>query len=266
MKNHDMHAAATSTHGLSLAAGGYLLAPVSAPTSIGESAELAFRILDADGAPVTAFETSHGKDLHLIVVRSDGAEFRHVHPTLDASTGTWSTPWSWNAAGTYRVFADFVPAVEDGPGKLTLSRTVDVGGELLPSRSTTVRTIAEVAGFEVAMDGELVAGSASALTITVRRGGRPVTTLQPYLGAFGHLIALRDGDLAYLHVHAEGDEPAPDETAGPQISFAAVAPTTGRYHLFLDFQVDGQVHTARFVLEALRGVAASGGHSSGHHH
>ena len=28
-----------------------------------------------------------------------------------------------------------------------------------------------------------------------------MTDLQPYLGAYGHLVALRDGDLAYLHVH-----------------------------------------------------------------
>lgn len=31
-----------------------------------------------------------------------------------------------------------------------------------------------------------------------------VTDLKPYVGAFGHLVALRAGDLAYLHVHPDG--------------------------------------------------------------
>ena len=52
--------------------------------------------------------TSHEKELHLIVVRTDGTGFRHVHPTMDTD-GTWSLPWEWDAAGTYRVYADFVP-------------------------------------------------------------------------------------------------------------------------------------------------------------
>ena len=44
-------------------------------------------------------------------------------------------------------------------------------------------------------------GQESELTLSVSRDGRPVTDLQPYLGAYGHLVVLRDGDLAYLHAH-----------------------------------------------------------------
>src|SRR5699024_11235811 len=56
------------------------------------------------------------------------------------------------------------------------------------------------------VEGDLTAGEASQLTMTVTRDGEPVTELEPYLGAFGHLVALRDGDLAYLHVHPHEDE------------------------------------------------------------
>lgn len=250
--------------GTTLAAHGYALSPVSAPAATGEAGTLSFAILDPDGEPLTAFETSHEKDLHLIVVRSDGAGFRHVHPTLDEATGTWSIPWTWEAAGTYRVYADFVPDVEEGPGSVTLTRSVDVAGELSPAPATEVRTTDRVDGFDVAIDGILAAGGGSELTITVTRDGRPVTGLEPYLGAFGHLVALRDGDLAYLHVHAEGEEPGPGDTAGPAISFVAEAPTAGRYLLYLDFQVDGQVHTATFVLDARAGDGGTTGAHGGH--
>lgn len=268
MNGHDTHgstAEATAGHGghdaavaagVSLDAGGYTLGQVSAPTGVGEQGALSFRILDAAGAAVTAYTPQHEKDLHLIVVRSDGAQFRHVHPVLDAATGTWSIPWKWEAGGTYRVFADFAPRHEvsgSGPEEdadpLTLTRTVHVAGSFAPVVSATTAT-ATVDGFDARITGELVPGATSELTVTLSRDGEPVTTLQPYLGAFGHLVALREGDLAYLHVHPEGAEPDPGEVSGPDVRFGAHVPTAGRYLLYFDFQIEGSVHTAAFVLDA----------------
>jgi hypothetical protein len=241
--------------GVSLSAYGYALSPITAPTSVGEVGDLKFQIADERGTPLTAYENSHEKDLHLIVVRTDGSEYRHVHPTLDDRTGLWSTPWEWAEAGSYRVYADFVPAVDGGPDRVTLTRTIDVAGEIIPAPVTEAKTTDEADGYTVTVDGNLTAGSASELTLSVYRGGEPVTALEPYLGAFGHLVALRGGDLAYLHVHAEGDEPKAGDTAGPDITFFADAPTAGRYLLYLDFQVDGQVHTAEFALDAASNAA-----------
>lgn len=231
--------------GVTVEQGGYVLQKVSAPSAMGEEGELSFTITGPDGAPVTDFETGHGKDLHLIVVRSDGTGFRHVHPVMDQA-GRWSLPWQWEAAGTYRLYADIAPAGADS--NITLTRTVDVAGTFNPA-APEVSTTDEVQGFDISLEGDLSAGSASALTINVARDGQPVTTLEPYLGAYGHLVALRAGDLAYLHVHPEGAEPAEGEVSGPQVDFAATAPTPGRYYLYFDFQVDGTVHSARFVLD-----------------
>ncbi|MDQ4214873.1 heavy-metal-associated domain-containing protein [Microbacterium capsulatum] len=263
MNGHDAHRSTTMDHsahtandtpaGVALAAGGYTLAPVSAPATAGEAGTLSFRILDGSGTPVTAYEPQHEKELHLIVVRTDGARFRHVHPTLDRATGTWSIPWTWDAGGSYRVFTDFAAR---GADPVTLARTVDVAGPFAPAAPATSATT-RVDGFDAGIAGDLVPGSASELTVTISRDGAPVTTLQPYLGAFGHLVALREGDLAYLHVHPEGapvaepgEAPAPGATSGPDVRFAAHVPTAGRYLLYFDFQVDGSVHTAAFVLDA----------------
>jgi len=235
------------TRGVTSAAGGYLLAPIAAPDEVGEKGLLSFQVLDSRGHAETSFATEHDKKLHLIVVRTDGAQFRHVHPTMDAA-GTWSLPWDWAAAGTYRVYADFVPE-GDGAKPVTLTRTVNVAGSFAPAPATPTK-MASVDGFTVSLAGDLVARSSSQLTVSVSRDGRPVTTLQPYLGAFGHLVALREGDLAYLHVHPEGEEPVPGELSGPDVEFAAEAPTPGRYLLYLDFRVDGKVHSAPFVLDA----------------
>jgi hypothetical protein len=246
------HVAAEELRGVSLSAGGFVLTDVTAPTAVDVEGRLTFRIETAAGAAVTKFATTHEKELHLIVVRSDGQQFRHVHPRLDTATGTWSVPWQWDEAGTYRVFADFA-AASNPDESLTLSRTVQVAGDFTPVPVGDPQRTANVDGYTVTLRGDLSSGAMSDLDLTVSKNGAPVTTLQPYLGAFGHLVALREGDLAYLHVHPEGAEPSAGDTGGPTVSFMAEVPTAGRYLLYLDFQVDGQVHTAPFVLDATRG-------------
>ncbi|MGC5617691.1 heavy-metal-associated domain-containing protein [Georgenia sp. Z1491] len=242
----DGREAGVSSLGLSLAQGGYRLAAVIAPTDTTSEGELSLTVTGPDGMAVTDFEVEHEQELHLIAVRADGQHFRHVHPEMD-DEGTWSIPWQWDGAGSYRVFADFVPA-DTGEG-LTLSTSVQVAGDYNPGPATEPVTETTVGGFDVSVEGSLTAGEASELTMTITRDGEPVTELEPYLGAFGHLVALRNGDLAYLHVHPHGDEPQAGETSGPEIVFEATAPTPGRYLLYLDFQIDGEVHTAPLVID-----------------
>ncbi|MGP5930538.1 hypothetical protein [Corynebacterium glyciniphilum] len=260
---HAGHDASTASLGLGIAQEGFELTDVTAPTETGTDGELSLTITGPDGQPVTDFELEHEKELHLIAVRADGQHFEHVHPEMNED-GAWSIPWQWDEAGSYRVFADFVPA-ETGEG-ITLSTTVQVPGDYDAVAAEPV-TETTVDGLDVAVEGDLVAGEGSELTMTVTRDGQPVTALEPYLGAFGHLVALRDGDLAYLHVHPHGAAPAAGETSGPEIAFEATAPTEGRYLLFLDFQVDGQVHTAPLVIDTTTvDGSADGEHTEGTDH
>lgn len=261
-ENHTEADVPVTVTGLSLEQDGFLLEPVEAPRSVGESGELSFRIAGPDGSGVSDYVTSHEKDLHLIVVHSSGSPFRHVHPALGAD-GVWSMPWTWDRAGTYRIYADFVPAALGDD--LTLSRTVDVAGELSIDSPRTPTEGAEVDGFEITVDGDLRVGADSMLTFSVSRDGQPVATLQPYLGAYGHLVALREGDLAYLHVHPMGEPGDGSTEPGPQIEFMTQVPTAGTYLLYLDFQVAGEVHTAQFTAVAEPTEHADpDGESSGH--
>lgn len=238
-------AASASLPGLSLETDGYRLSPVTAPGAVGEEGELSFSIDGPDGEPLLDYTEEHEKELHLIIVREDGTQFRHVHPELDES-GTWSLPWSWDEAGSYRVFTDFIPASQESG--VTLTRSISVAGDFSPvAPEDEVRT-SPAGDFEVTLAGDLTAGGSSLVTLEVTRDGEAVTTMQPYLGAFGHLVALRDGDLAYLHVHPEGAEPEAGQLSGPTVEFATEVPTPGRYLLYFDFKVDDEVHTASFVV------------------
>ncbi|RII11686.1 hypothetical protein DSC45_27635 [Streptomyces sp. YIM 130001] len=239
--------------GLQISQDGYTLDLETPRIAAGEKAELRFAIEDGSGRHVTAYQRQHEKELHLIVASRDLGEYRHLHPER-AADGTWSTPVELPRAGGYRMFADFRPKGGEG---LTLGADLAVTGDYAPRELPEQRATADAGdGYEVTLDGSLTPGKAGELELAVARNGRPVTDLQPYLGAYGHLVALRAGDLAYLHVHPNEGEPGP-------VSFTATTPSKGSYRLFLDFKHDGKVRTAAFTVQAGSGTGGGSGGDGG---
>jgi hypothetical protein len=223
--------------GLAVSENGLTLALAHTAARPGAAFGLAFRVLDENGRAVRDFDLEHTKRMHLIVVRRDLTGFQHLHPTLRAD-GTWTTPLRLSQAGTYRVFADF--SVDGTP--TTLADDLQVDGAVRSRELPAPANVAGTDGFRVRLtDGTVRAGEESALTFDVTREGEPVA-LRDYLGAKGHLVALREGDLAFLHVH-------PDASS---LRFEATFPNAGSYRLFLQFRVAGRVHTAAFTLEVSR--------------
>jgi hypothetical protein len=249
--DHSQHDSVAATSGREEPPGGLLIsqsgytfdAPEQLPA--GTATALSFHILGDDGRPVTAYDKAHDKYLHLIAVRRDLTGFQHVHPVLSWD-GTWSVPLDLTP-GTWRLFADFDPSGDDPA--LVLGADVEVAGDYQPRSMPAAATTAEVDGYTVTLNGALVPGRESKLALSVSRDGQPVTDLQPYLAAYGHLVALRDGDLAYLHVHPAG-EPGDGRTpAGPAVTFHANAPA-GDFRLFFDFKHGDVVRTGEFTVRA----------------
>lgn len=241
--------------GLQISQGGYTLDLGTPRVEAGKPAELRFAVVDEDTSrKVTAFRREHDKELHLIVASSDLTTYRHLHPER-AADGTWSTPVELPDAGGYRVFADFTPDVKNAEG-VTLGADLAVSGDASPEALPDAERTVTVDGYEVTLDGALRPGAGSELKLEVEKDGKPVTDLQPYLGAYGHLVALRAGDLAYLHVHPNGEPGGGRTKPGPEVSFTATAPSKGAYRLFLDFRHEGKVRTAAFTVHA--GGAAAG--------
>lgn len=232
---HDEHAhGEQGEHGGDVAGASYELALDHRVLDSGRP-QLAFRILDDAGQPVTSYDVQHERRLHLIAVRRDLAEFRHVHPRLDPATGRWTVTVALGA-GVWRLYADFAPT---GAEPTVAEADLMVAGRFTPSALGPDTTVSRVDGYEVHLQRD---DEASTVTFHVTRDGADVTDLAPYLGAYGHLVAIRADDLAYLHVHPEDGEP------GPEVGFHADLAGAGRYRLFLDFKHAGRVHTADFTV------------------
>jgi hypothetical protein len=226
-----------------------MVAPSGAPVPVGGTAAAAggyalvvtgtgpftFHIQGPDGAPVTRYAIVHDKPLHLIVVRRDLSGYRHLHPVM-APDGTWTVALTLTAPGPYRAFADFTAV--DAAGR---QNAVVLGVDLPANTAAGPAPSSTVDSLTVEHEGTLTVGVAEPLLFRVTRAGRPVT-LQPYLGAYGHLTMLRETDLGYLHIHPE---PA---LQGGAATFWVAAPSTGTFRMYLDVQVDGVVHTFTFPI------------------
>jgi hypothetical protein len=226
--------------GLATTQDGAAIAPAAFTAVPGKRQHLAFRVLGDDGAALRAgYQVEAQRRLHLIVVRRDLTGYQHLHPAM-AADGTWSVPLTVAKPGAYRLFADFQRACV----KHVLAADLLAPGDFEPQALPAPTAAAHSDGYTVRIEhAPLQAGREAALRFTVTRGGRPVRGIQPYLGARGHLVALRQGDLAYLHVH-----PETHADAAGAIPFAADFLSAGSYRLFLQFRSGGVVHTAAFTV------------------
>lgn len=230
--------------GLGVTDSGHTLVLLDAPTAAGVAGELAFQILGPDDAPVTDYQRNHERDLHLVLVGRDFTGYQHLHPARQPD-GTWRVPVTLSDGGAYRIFADFVPVGADTPVTLGTDLLVPGGYSPRPALPVDEATVLVDGGYTVTLDGGLRPGQASQILVWLGRDGVPVPNLEPYLGAYGHLVALRHGDLGYLHVH-----PAPAASPSSVVAFAVVVPSPGTYQLFFEFQHEGVVRTAEFSLTA----------------
>lgn len=219
--------------GLSVSVGGVTIVPGRTTFAAGRSTPFSFRLEDERGEAVTGLDLVHERRMHLIVVRRDLTGFQHLHPR-ELPDGSWTTPLALEAPGSYRAFADF----EIDGVRRTLGVDLSVPGLAGSAPPPEPSTRAADGPYAVALerDGPL-------LGFRVEREGAPVLP-EPYLGARGHLVVLREGDLAFVHAHPEKGATATGGTA-----YEVELPSAGRYALYLQFVHDGGLHTVRFTVE-----------------
>jgi len=155
--------------------------------STGKDVPFEFRVVRERDGPVTSFDELHERRMHLIVLRRDLTGFQHPHPKMDDS-GTWRTNLRLPSGGAWRAFADF--STEGTP--TTLGGDLLVEGEFKPEPVPAPTATATVGDHVVSLERDDAAGT---LRFTVTRAGSSVE-VDPYLGAKGHLVAVRWGDLA----------------------------------------------------------------------
>jgi len=225
--------------------GGMLMVETEpAEVKTGAQTTLKLMIHGDDGAMISAFETVHEKKVHLIIVRDGLDHFGHIHPDVDKS-GNMTATFTFPVPGLYRLYADYKPEKKEQAVSMA-EVTVPGTGPKAPRLEPSVPGKAKGEGLdaEVAVSGTK---SGAAVTLSFRvldPAGKPVTDLEPYLGAMGHLVLISADGKEYVHVHPEEKRKAED-----QVDFVAHFPKPGLYKGWGQFQRAGKVHAVPFVVK-----------------
>jgi Heavy metal binding domain len=207
----------------------------------GQAVELTFGVTEpAAGKPVQDFEVVHEKLFHLFIVSEDLTYFVHEHPEF-TSDHRFRFKTRFPKPGMYRVLCDFYP--KGGTPQL-LARTVLIPGspEALPLEAARLSPdLSEKRGSN--MDVQLVtepvvpiAGMKTRMFFHLR----PAEGIEPYLGAWGHMLTASDDLVDVMHSHpflADGK---------PQIQFNMIFPRARTYRVWVQFQREGVVNTVVF--------------------
>jgi hypothetical protein len=208
----------------------------------GRPIALEFHISDpVTGAPVKHFEIVHEKLFHLFIVSQDLQYFAHVHPQFDGSAFRLDT--TLPKPGAYRLLADFYPA---GGTPQLVPKTITTAGYTTPLEAGIPRLApdltpkqAENLTAELKLDPpQPIAGKKTMLFVHLT----PTDGLEPYIGAWAHLLAVSDDLVDTIHDHpfiADG---------GPDMQFNIFFPREAAYRVWIQFQRKGVVNTVAFTI------------------
>ncbi len=192
----------------------------------------------------------HEKKMHIIIVSQDLSEFFHEHTTFTAQ-GNYDVPFTFKTGGDYVVFEDYTPVGESHQLGRQVLRVA--GPRKAPAlfKQDTRRWAQGDYEATLSFDKPVRVGQPLFLQVKVTKGSQPVTDLDNYLGALGHMVVISQDTKQYLHVH-----PQDQSDKGPVIGFHTGFDKPGLYRVFLQFNHAGQVRTADFTVNVAPAAVA----------
>ncbi len=203
----------------------------------GDTVTLTFRVLSPAGEAVKHFDIVHEKLMHLFLVSEDLEFFAHVHP-VPQPDGSFKLDVMLPYSGMYRMLADYYPL--GSVPQLSLDTIFVTGTARKPHLTASLEPCKSVnLVASLATDPEQpLSGLETRLLFILD----PADGLEPYLGAWGHMLAASEDLIDLLHLHpflANG---------GPSVQFNAIFPRPGLYKIWTQFQRKGEVNTVVFTV------------------
>ncbi len=223
---------------------------------------LRFKLYGLDGHEFgpNDLKITHEKKMHFLLVRDDMTGFQHLHP--EYADGKWTVSAKVSEAGQYQMYVDIEPE-EEKPVVLRVPLAI---GSPTPSKAFPEPNADRSAmngnyRAALAIDGALRTNQETRLTFALTEEGKPVADIDPYLGAFGHVVLLRHNDVDdFFHVHPVTESKPTDG----RVEFDATFPSKGRYTLYAQFKIKGEVRTLPITVD-VNDVGGSGGAMPGSH-
>lgn len=204
-----------------------------------------------DGKVLTDLARVHEHLLHLIIVSTDLSFFDHVHPQQQAD-GSFTLDYAF-PTGNMLLFADITPTGTRSqvfriayPSPAETPSSLSRSAALAKSLSNDDSIVAEL----YTSPRKLITGVHTQLLFRLTQDGKPLTDLEPYIGAMGHCVLISQDTQIYLHSHPEQlFNPKPSDRGGPEIAFHARFPKPGLYKIWGQFKRGDKILVADFVLD-----------------
>lgn len=215
----------------------------TSPLKAGESYNFTIK-LTSDGAPVSEAQLQevHTRKVHLLVVDESLTDYNHLHPQALDEAGTYSASFTPMKSATYKVFADVTPVGASQQfvvAKITGEKPCDT-----PCIDKTASTTGAADGLKADLffkSALKVGAPVMAMARITDDSGKPVTDLEPVMGAFAHIVGFYDDFATVAHIHPMGKEPTADtERSGPDLSFHLEPAKAGSLKLFVQVRRGGK--------------------------
>ncbi len=218
--------------------------------TIGKPTEIVVSLTDVatgKGLRMNDFKEVHTKRIHLMLIDPTFTDYHHIHPQETDVAGQYR--FTFIPKNTdYRAWADVTPLSTGNQVFIT----ADLGKpQPLAPRKQPSSLASSVNGmdFKLVADKPLVTGDATMLNLTVSKGGKPVTRLEPIMGAYAHMVAFHDDYKTLMHIHPMGAEPTlATDRGGPTLGFHVEPEKAGTLHIFVQAIVDGKEMVVPFIL------------------
>ena len=204
----------------------------------GKEVQMAFTVTDPKtGKQVTDFQVIHEKLFHLFIVSQDLQYFVHDHPEKGPD-GVFRFNTVLPRAGMYRVLSDFFP--QGGTPQLIVKTIVVPGAAITPGVELRPEMSPKNSGnmqvSMIAKPEQPIAGMKALLFFHLA----PADGLEPYLGAWAHMLACSDDLIDITHDHPFIAD------RGPVMQFNMIFPRPQVYRLWVQLQRQGVVNTPVF--------------------
>jgi hypothetical protein len=231
----------------------------AAPLRVGTEARVEIALEKSGGAPLTLGELLevHTRKIHLLIVDASLVDYHHEHPVATATPGHFAFSFTPRKPGSYRVWADLLPAATEVQELPVADLAGEGTGAALPDHAPRLVDVVDGMRYELVPGGALAKNVPMSLRLLITENGQPVARLEPIMGTYAHLVAFAEDRQTVSHIHPLGPGPQSSSQLGAApLELIFVPKTSGTVVMFAQVQLGGQSRFARFVLDVVDPHAA----------
>lgn len=198
-----------------------------------------------NGGPITLndLKEAHTQKIHLLIIDSSLADYSHIHPRETKIPGVYEFEWDPKKQGSYRIWADLLPATTNIQEYAIADLTKGKNSQLKIRKKLSLTNTIDDLTFALSFDDKtLQAGKATIGTIHITDSkGQPFAVLEPIMGAFAHIVGFADDFKSIVHIHPMGKEPNQSTDRGKSpLQFHLEPEKPGFVKFFVQVKIKGQ--------------------------